>query len=69
MSSEVIFFYHVVFHFGEINGEKDFMKDTIFPSDMCKPEILKAVCYSHKAIFVTCEKYGCRQFNPWTKGV
>lgn len=55
--------YEVTFFFGGCNTT------SIFPAYMCKPAILLSVAYSHKALFVTCTKYGCRQFNPWPKGI
>ena len=60
-------FYSVVLHFGS-SGLKDKTLTLYLPSCYCEPKIICAIVLSHDAIFATCEKYGCRKFNPWPSG-
>ena len=54
--------YTVSFFFSKTNSKP---QRQVLPAHMCIPAILDALCFSHRALFLTCEKYGCRQFNPW----
>lgn len=64
-----LFMRTVVLYYGKVGSVENYRNCYCFPEEYAKPMYLLFFARVKNAIFAVCDKYGCRQFNPWPNGI